>query len=42
MGNIVLRHKKEENVETPEMKKLSPGQVDLIKKTWAIPSEKVS
>lgn len=42
MGNTILRHKKQEIVETPEMKKLSLEQIDLIKKTWIIPNQKVS
>jgi hypothetical protein len=41
MGNIVLRHRKQEIIETPPLIKLTPEQINIIKRTWAIPNAKV-
>lgn len=36
-----MRKHKKENVVTPELKKLTPEEIERIKTSWAIPNEKV-
>lgn len=44
MGNIVQRRKRDRDNDypTPELPELSPKEIEIVQKTWKIPSVKVT
>ncbi|CRK86241.1 CLUMA_CG000428, isoform A [Clunio marinus] len=41
MGNIVNRRKTERDIPTPEIIPLTTKQIDIVRRTWEIPSAKL-